>query len=124
MYKARIVGLESRNGEYKGFEWSYKGCPCCGRVQPDSRPDELGTCELCKAPKLLLDGPPDTWHVMVDVTPPNTRDDKPRRYRSKWTVDWENRDPENFCMHEQHALDVGEARSKGWEKRRERLKSA
>lgn len=79
------------------FEWFYGRCPCCGRVVPDSRSDDLGECELCQKPRVLIDGPPEDWDVFIQE---ESKSGNLKAPRSQWVVSFENRSKEELCPHE------------------------
>lgn len=79
------------------FDWSYKQCPCCRSTIPDSRSDQLGSCEVCQKPRVLLDGPPEGWFEQVVL---NAHDLKKRRLTTRWMNDWRNRGEHELCPHE------------------------
>jgi hypothetical protein len=85
------------------FEWHYAECPCCRAVIPDSRPDDLGECQLCSTPRVLLDGPPADWFEILQEVDDRGRVRKPR---SAHQERWENRPIQERCQHERRLVAV------------------
>lgn len=75
------------------FLWHYKACPCCGATMPDSRVDQLGACQVCERPRVLLDGPPEGWfeRIVAGSRPMTT---------TRWMHEWRNRPVDQLCPHE------------------------
>lgn len=82
------------------FQWHYKACPCCGSVIPDSRRDQLGSCQLCGTARELLASPPDGWFEQVEIKEKG----KLPRLTTRWMHEWRNRGDHDMCRHERKAL--------------------
>jgi hypothetical protein len=116
------VGVEGKRPSQGGFTWHYKGCPCCGRAQPDSKAEIQGErCELCQHQKVLLDEAPEGWFEIVEEIDPQGRVGK---VRSRWFIEWENRPYDSLCPHERAWLESNKLKAKGWETRRKKAGAA
>lgn len=83
------------------FIWAYKGCSCCGRVLPDSRKDQLGKCNVCRVPRVLVDKPIG-WDTPLEIY--DEEEGSVTRVTTLWMYAWTNRPPEKLCKHEKKGL--------------------